>query len=79
MYEDIYLDRNFARSELSNTLKRQIKEKEAFLGRKCRSIWSFTNPKGERFLFGSFCKNWDRLIVTIAYWSNHINRFISLS
>ena len=53
-------------SELNPAVKRHIKQKEKELNRKCRTMWDFTNPLGERFLFGSFCRNWNRLIVTIA-------------
>ncbi len=56
-------------SELNPAVKRHIKRKEKYLNRKCRTIWDFTNPLGERFLFGSFCKNYDRLIVTIASYN----------
>lgn len=57
---------------LGGVLRRHIKIKEEELGRKCRMVWTFTNPKGERFMFGSFCKKWNRLYVTIAYWRKDV-------
>ena len=44
-----------------------IKRKEKELGRVCRRVWTGTNPQGQIFIFGRFCKKWDRLIVTVAY------------
>ena len=58
---------------LSRTIKRFIKEKEKELNRKCRKIWRFTNPNGQTYLFGSFCKNYDRLFVTIGYYNGVVN------
>mgnify|MGYP007099664960 CR=1 FL=1 len=57
----------YRKSELNPAVKRAIARKELYLDRKCRKIWSQENRLGETFLFGSFCKNRDRLIVTIAY------------
>lgn len=57
----------YHKSDLGRGIRRIIKRKEADLERTCRKIWSFTNPNGERYLFGSFCKNYDRLVVSIAY------------
>lgn len=68
--------RKYARSELNKAVQRKIKEKEKHLGRTCRTIWEFTNPIGETFLFASFCKNRDRLIVTLAHYSDLINKWI---
>ena len=70
------IDRKYSKSELSKTLKRRIKCKEKYLGRTCRSIWSHINPEGTMYLFGSFCRNYDRLIVTIAYFEKRINVFL---
>ena len=60
------------RSRLNPAVKRFIKDKEKELDRTCRTIWDFTNPKGNRFLFGSFCKNYNRLIVTIAEYNQNV-------
>ena len=66
-------DRIVAKHELSPIIKRHIKEKEKELGRTCRKIWRFTNPNNETYLFGSFCKSRNRLIVTIGYFNYHVN------
>lgn len=57
------------RSNLSPNRRRYIREMERHLDRKCRSLWTFTNPLGERFVFGSFCRNYDRLIVTVSVYA----------
>lgn len=65
------------RSKLSLTIKRNIKRKEKELGRTCRSIWADTNRHGQTYMYATFCKNWNRMVVTIGYLSPHINRFLS--
>lgn len=67
-FTDPYLD-----FHLSKTIKRFIKEKEKELNRKCRKIWRFTNPKGQTHLYGSFCRNWNRLYVTIGHYNGCVN------
>ena len=59
----------YVQANLNPAVRRYIKQQELQLGRKCRMIWSFTNPKNETFLFGSFCRNYNQLIVTIAIHS----------
>lgn len=54
------------RSDLSDPLRRKLREKERSLHRQCRKIWTFTNPNEERFIFGQFWRNRDDIIVTIA-------------
>lgn len=56
----------YQRSKLNPAIRRYIKRIEKETGRKCRKIWSHTNPKGETFLYGSFCINYNRLFVTIG-------------
>lgn len=58
-----YLKRN-----LSQAVKRYIKQKEKYLNRTCRTIWDFENPDGRTYLFGSFCRNRKSVTVTIAYF-----------
>ena len=53
---------------LNPAIVRYIKLKEKLLDRTCRKIWTFTNPKGEKYAFAHFCRNYDRVIVTIAYF-----------
>lgn len=69
-------DKNYKFSELNPAIRRHIRLTERQLGRKCRKIWSFTNPKGDQFLFGSFCKNYDRLFVTIGHYNRAILGFL---
>ena len=70
------------KSNLSQSILRNIKRKEKDLNRICRSIWAFTNPKGEHFIFasyttGNFPKDKDKVIVTIGYFEKRINRYLS--
>lgn len=65
----------YRKSALSKAVKRNIKRKEEYLGRTCRKIWDFTNSNGEKYLFGSFCANRDRLVVIIAYYEPKIHAF----
>lgn len=69
---------SYKKNELSSTIKRNIKRKEKLLGRTCRMIFEFTNPNGDKYLFAHFCKNYDKLIVTIGYFNPHIHRFLSV-
>ena len=61
---------------LNRPIIRYIKKKEEELGRKCRKIFKHTNRLGETFLFANFCKNYDRLIVTIGYMDPRTNVFL---
>ncbi len=63
----------YRKSQLNLAIKRFIKEKESELERTCRKIWQFTNHLGQTFLFGSFCKNHNRLVVTIGYFNKDVN------
>ena len=69
----IAFDKNYTRGQLNPAIKRYIKNKEKELNRTCRSIWSATNPKGEQYLYGSFCQNYDRLFVTIGFGIDCVN------
>jgi len=73
-----YIDNNWAyeRIRLNRPTIRYIKRKEKELGRKCRKIWSHTNRLGETFLFANFCKNYDKVIVTIAYFDPRVRLFL---
>lgn len=71
--------KKYKRSELSKTMRKRIKEKEQYLNRKCRMIWECPNPKGERIIYGSFCRNYDRLIVTLGYRHPIMNRILTIS
>ncbi len=54
------------RSDLEPAIRRHIREKEKTLDRRCRKLWYFKNRLDEHFIFGSFCRNYDRLVVTVA-------------
>ncbi len=55
------------KSELPAHIKKNIKWREKGLGRTCRRIWHSNNEKGTQYLFGSFCLNRNKLVVTIAF------------
>ena len=67
---------NIKKGELNPAIQRYIKRKEKELDRTCRSILEFENPLGEWYLFASFCKNYDKLVVTIGYFDPRIHRYI---
>ena len=65
-------------NNLSYSINRKIRRYEKDTGRNCRRIWSFTNPKGEQYIFGSFVINYtDKVIITLAYWEYRIHGFLS--
>ncbi len=59
------------RYNVNNSIKRYIRYKEKELGRTCRKIFTTKNPKGTLYMYASFCKNYNKLIITIAY---HVDR-----
>jgi len=63
----------YRKSELNPAIKRFIRDKELELDRTCRKTWHNRNPNGEIYLYGSFCKNRDRLFVTIGYYNESVN------
>ncbi len=65
-----------AKPQLSKSVRRFIKRKEKELNRKCRMIWKFTNQKDETYIFANFCRNYDKLIVTLAYYDKRIHQFL---
>ena len=65
------------RFELSETIKRNIKRKEKDLGRKCRSMWLHTNRHGQTFMYATFCRNWNRMVVTIGYLHPFLNKYLA--
>ncbi len=84
MYETLlstfhFLEENeYTRYNVSNTMKRYIKKKEKFLDRTCRKIFIHRNEKGVVYMFANFCKNYDKLIVTLGYYNPNINVFITM-
>lgn len=63
----------YKKSELNPAVQRFIKSKEKYLERTCRKIWSGTNKQGEKYLFGNFCKDYDKVIVSIAIFNVDAN------
>ena len=61
------LPREYTRYNVRLAIKRYIKYKEKDLGRVCRKIFTKENPEGTLYMYANFCKNYDKLIVTIAY------------
>lgn len=60
------------RSDLHPLISQRIREKEDRLGRRFWKIWDFTNPMGERYLFGK-CKG---LTVTLAYYETAVGQWM---
>lgn len=56
------------RSQLGTALRRFIRDKEKYLNRRCCKMWYFQNRLDEWFIFGNFCRNYDRLLVTVAQY-----------
>ena len=59
--------REYTKYNVRPAIKRYIKYKEKDLGRVCRKIFTAENPKGQLYMYANFCKNYDKLIITIAY------------
>jgi hypothetical protein len=59
----------YRKSGLSKTLKRKIKETEEYLGRTCRKIWAGRSRTGNVYLYSNFCVNYDKVIITLAYYA----------
>jgi len=67
------------RSQLSNSVKRNIKHKEKLLCKKCMSVWAFTNRLNEHFIFARFGKlKEDNTIATLAAYSKTIHRYLTI-
>jgi len=58
---------------LNPAVRRFIKAKEKDLDRRCGKLWVFASEdKQHLYLAANFCRNWDRLIVTIAIRNDHV-------
>ena len=68
----------YTKYTVSNPIKRYIKYKEKDLDRVCRKIWQFENPQGILYMYANFCRNYDKLIITIAYFDENVNLFIPM-
>ena len=68
----------YTRYNVSNPLKRYIRYKERDLGRICRKIWQHENPEGIVYMYANFCRNYDKVIVTIAYFNDSVGLFFPM-
>ena len=71
-------DEIVTKSQFPMFIKRTIERKENYLERTCRKMWTYTNREGNQYLFGSFCRNRDRLFVTIAYFNKSTSGWVSV-
>ena len=62
----------YTRYNVRPAIKRYIKYKEKDLDRTCRKIFTAENPKGTLYMYANFCKNYDKLIITIAYYADGV-------
>jgi hypothetical protein len=67
-----YMEHKSYPVETSRAVTRNIKRLEKILDRKCRRAWYAENKEGTVYIFGSFCRNYDRLIVTLAYYQRGV-------
>lgn len=63
---------DYTRYNVRPTLKRYIKYLEKEHGRICRKIWIAKNPQGQIYMYANFCVNYDRLIITLAYFMDPV-------
>ena len=68
----------YTKYNLSPSIKRYIKYQEKDLDRVCRKIWQHENPQGILYMYANFCRNYDKLIITIAYFDENVNLFIPM-
>ena len=75
--ESIIVDRFFFTppklKELNPAVRRFIKAKEQELDRRCGKLFIFTSEDEQIYLAANFCRNWDRLIVTIAIYNEKVS------
>ena len=68
----------YTKYNLNPAIKRYIKYQEKDLDRVCRKIWQHENPQGILYMYANFCRNYDKLIITIAYFDERVNLFIPM-
>ncbi len=66
------LYKEHTRYSVNNSIKRYIKYKEKELDRVCRKIWTAENPQGILYMYANFCRNYNKLIITIAYYTDNV-------
>lgn len=65
-------DKAINRSDLPSRLREHLREHEDRLDKKCRNLWTFTNPHGERFVFARLGAGKDATIVTISRYADGV-------
>ncbi len=68
----------YTRYNVSKSIKRYIRYNEGYLNRTCRKIWQVENPQGIVYMYAHFCKNYNKLIITLAYFDENLNLFIPM-
>jgi len=66
------IDEPINRSDMPKRLRELLRIQERELNRTCRKLWTFTNPRGERFIFGRFTRDRKALIVTISRYAEGV-------
>ncbi len=64
--------KDYTRYSVNNSIKRYIKYKEKELSRVCRKIFTAKNPQGILYMYANFCRNYNKLIITIAYYADNV-------
>lgn len=57
----------YTKYNVNPAIKRYIKYLEKKYGRTCRSIGTEINRLGQEHMYANFCKNYDKLVITLAY------------
>ena len=71
-------DRVYLRSEMPIHIHRYIKQQEDKLKKVCLTIWTFTNPLGDKYIFANFVINrTDKVVVTLGHFDRRINQFLT--
>lgn len=60
------------RGDLPDRLRARLRRKEKDMQRSCRSLWTFTNPKDERIMFGKFTAGRDDVTVTVSHYQPNV-------
>ena len=68
----------YTKYNLSPSIKRYIKYQEKDLDRVCRKIWQHENPEGILYMYANFCRNYDKVIVTIAHFEDSVGLFFPM-
>ena len=67
--------RRYKRSQLSSRINDYIRQKNKELGKYCIRVWENIDSKGERALYGKFCKDYKCIIVKLGYYNPKSREF----